>query len=496
MRRKSRKPVIAVATAVLAVSVLSVLVGVTSGSGASKRATMSAQAARVDRHAFPRTFSFWKCTPENDVARRDMIIGPAYCDVAEMRRLNPKGVFLLFPDLFPTGGNKWNAGDSGGMNVTYGTGLWYWRSGYAWQDGGCDKLPGPVNLGCMRQFNFEYDQLFNADGSQAFKSDNGKTGPRGWNLADPTGKGTRELVAKFMAYTTKVSGLYTKGWDGVFSDNWICCLIGESYVYGSNLDTDRDRKVDDYAVLRRRWDDGLNEVGSRLRSYMPGKIVMGNGSWLPMKHKYYGSDPQGWLKTSNGTMVETIEDYYDSSRELLKIAERWLSFRDPAGQPRYILFNQNALTETGERLTAPPGVVPNTPKYMLDSGAMRSMRWGLTLALMAGAYYEIYLNDSHSTRWWYDEYDGGKSVRRRGYLGQALGRAVMVRPGVWRRDFELGIALNNSTSKTATINLKQTYRHLRGTQNPRLNNGKAVTKVMLPGHDGVILLNVKQKQNG
>ena len=423
--------------------------------------------------------------------RRDMVVGPPYCDVAAMRRLNPKGVFLLFPSLFPAGGNKWSAGDLGGMNVSYGTGLWYWRPSHVWTDGGCDKLPGPVNLGCMRQFNFDWDQLYNADGSQAFIS--GKTGPRGWNLADPTGKGTRELVAKFLAYTSKVSGLYTKGWDGVFSDNWIYGILGEDWAYGPNLDTDRDGKVDDYAVLRRRWDDGLNEVGNRIRSYLPGKIVVGNGNWFPMKHKYHGSDPQGWLKASNGTMIESIEDYYDRSSDLLKIASRWLDFRDPAGQPRYMLFFQNALTGTGKRLEVPSAVDPNTTKYMLDQSVMRSARWGLTLALMAGAYYEIYLNYNHSTRWWYDEYDGGKGVRSRGYLGQPLGRAVELRPGVWRRDFKHGIALNNSTSKSATIDLKARYKHLRGSQNPRLNNGKAVNEVTLPGHDGVILLRVKQK---
>jgi len=493
VRRKLKTTAAAGLALVLVVAALSVLVGVTSGTSAPKRDTQPAQAGRIDQHAFPRTFSFWKCSPENDVARRDMIIGPPYCNVAEMRRLNPKGVFLVFPGLFPAGGNRWSAGDLGDMNVTYGTGLWYWRPGYVWPDGGCDKLSGGVNLGCMRQFNFDYDQLHNVDGTVAGIS-NGTAGHRGWNLSDPLGRGTRELVAKVTAYSAKVSGLYSKGWDGIFSDNWIYGIIGQSYVYGPNLDADRDRKVDNYAELRKRWDDGLNEVGTRLRSYLPGKIVMGNGSWFPMKFPYHGADPQGWLKSSNGTMVESMEDYYNSPARLLKIADRWLSFRDPAGQPRYLLFNQNALTENGERLRVPAGTDPNTPGHMLHPGVMQSMRWGMTLALMAGAYYEIYLNANHGTRWWYDEYDGGRGVRSRGYLGKPLGRAVMVRPNVWMREFRRGIALNNSGSKPAQIKLKRAYKHLRGAQNPRLNNGKVVTKLALPGHDGVILLNVKRKR--
>ena len=120
------------------------------------------------------------------------------------------------------------------------------------------------------------------------------------------------------------------------------------------------------------------------------------------------------------------------------------------------------------------------------------MRWGLTLALVAGAYYEIIVGGHHETRWWYDEYDGGKRVRHRGYLGQPVGPPIRLqRDGVWRRDFERGIALNNSTPKTVTIKLERAYRHLRGTQNPRLNDGSVVTKVTLGGHDGVVLLNAK-----
>ena len=263
----------------------------------------------ADSHGFPRTLSMYTCSETNDLARRDVIVGYAYCDIGKLRRLNPNGVFLLVPGLFPSGRNDQGEADYGGMSVTYGTGLWYWRQGYSWKDGGCDRTQGPVNLGCMRQFSFDWDELRNANGTEAGKS-NGTSGDRGWNLADPTGKGTRELVAKFFAYTAKVAGVYAKDWDGVYSDNWIYGLIGASYVYGPNVDADRDGKADDLTTLRKEWDNGLNEVGARIRSYLPGKIVVGNGNWLGSE-KYYGDEPDGWLKSANGTMVEGIERYYD-----------------------------------------------------------------------------------------------------------------------------------------------------------------------------------------
>lgn len=481
-----------VRAALASFALVTILTGVASDSlhagPVADSATTTPRSARPsDKHGFPRTVSFWKSSNPEELARYDMIIGFGYTPIADIRRRNPKGIFLLTPGLFPS-----NGADNGGMSVTYGSGLWHWGPGDVWPNGGCDTLPGGVNLGCMRPFSDDFDPLRNANGSAALIS-NGTAGHPGWNLPDPLGKGTRELVAKFFAYTAKVGGLYTDGWDGVFSDNWIYGVIGASWAYGPTLDTDRDGRVDDYAVLHKRWDDGLNEVGESIRSYLPGKIVGGNGSWYPMKYGYQGADPEGWLKASNLTMVENLDDhFYDGSTAAVKIASRWLGFRDPAGLPRYIFFQQGARTGTGDKLVVPQGVDPNQPKYMLDPGVMRSMRWGLTLALVAGAYYEIIANGHHETRWWYDEYDGGKGVRRRGYLGQAVTRPVRIqRDGVWRREFANGIALNNSTAKTVTIKLKRAYRHLRGTQDPRVNDGSLVRQVSLAGHDGVILLDAK-----
>ena len=212
-----------------------------------------------------------------------------------------------------------------------------------------------------------------------------------------------------------------------------------------------------------------------------------------MKYDYRGSDPQGWLKSADGTMVESIDRWYSSTTELLNIASRWTSFRVPDGRSRYLIFLQNALDANGKRVRVDREADENDPKYMLDPATMRSMRWGLTLALMTGAYYELHLDGRHGTRWWYDEYDGGRGVRQRGYLGKPMTKAIRVMSGVWRRSFQRGLALNNSTTKPVTIRLGKPYRHLRGTQNPKLNDGSVVSKVTLQAHDGVILLTAKRK---
>lgn len=482
MRRSHRRMLLLVGASALAAALAFAVVGRSTPETANEAAARlgvqgAGQQRATDSHGFPRTLSNQQCGNLDWVARNDMVIGYAYCNIAKLRKLDPKAIFLLNPGVYPSGYHDGEA-DYGGMNITYGSGLHDWK-------GLCDKLPGGVNLGCIRGFNFDKDYLHNADGSYA-TIDGSADGHRGWNLPDQS---TRLLVAQVMAYAAKLDGLYSRGWDGIWSDNWIYGVIGRSWAYGPNLDTNGDGKVDDYATLRREWDNGLNWVGSKLRSYLPGKIVGGNGNWYAAEPgQYFGSDPNGWLKSANLTMVESVERLSDDVPQLLRISSRWLSFRDPKGQPRYLLFVQNAQMADGSRLVLPSGADPNEPKYMLDPAVMRSMRWGLTLSLMAGAYYRIVVNGNSGTDWWYDEYDGGKGVRRRNYLGQATGPARSVAKDVWRRDFDRGIALNNSSGRSVTISLHGRFRHLRGAQDPKVNDGRVVTSVRLQPHDGVILL--------
>jgi hypothetical protein len=398
------------------------------------------------------------------------VVGYANYDVGFLRAQNPNGILLLQPGLSPET-SKYDA-----VSVTYG-GIDDW-------EGGEDRLGGGADLGRIRPFDPEWDFLVNANGSVA-RASKRNTHP-GWNLADPTGKGTPELVAKVFAYAAKRSGLYSDDWDGVHSDNWIFGAIGANWFYGPRLDTDRDGNVDDYTVLRRRWNDGLTEVGHLVRSYFPGKIVGGNGSWF-RADRYNGSDRDGWLKSSNYTLIEHFDRFYDDPRAFLGLARRWLDYPDPHGQRRYLAVLQRALTSDGARLELPDGADPNVDAYMLDPGVMKSMRWGLTLAMMGDAYYEIYLR-CHCTRWWYDEFDGGEGIRRRGYLGAPLGPPIPVGRHVWRRDFENGVAINNSSDADRTIQLGSTFYRIRGKQNPELNDGSELRTVTVPPHDGAILL--------
>ena len=216
-------------------------------------------------------------------------------------------------------------------------------------------------------------------------------------------------------------------------------------------------------------------------------IVGGNGVWYE-SNTYAGSDPKGWLKASNYTLIEDMQKF--SPATLLSAANTWLTFHDPLGQPRYMAALQQATDINGNVLMWTQGD-PNTAASMDRPDVLRSMRWGLTLSLMTGVYYEIignFYGNSQNCRWWFDEYDGGIGIRRRGYLGQPLGSYTKAVSGVYRRNFEHGIAINNSSSSPKTVALHGVFRKLKGTQDPTLNDGSLVSSVTVPAQDGIILL--------
>lgn len=411
----------------------------------------------VDMRGYPRTYHIWGGEDTSaSLARYDMVVGYAYWDIRALRARNPNGIFLLNAGLQPK-----RPSDYQGLSVTYGA-LGRWQ-------GGTDRLGGGPKLGVIRAFDPYWDELHNADGSVTEVNDIERH--VGWNLAAPPAKRTPDLVARVLAHASKLDGLYTKGWDGIHSDNWIY-RIGVDWFYGSNIDSDRDGRVDDYAELRRHWASGLARVGLLLRSFLPGKIVGGNGASSVgpgiggLDFRPYLSPPDAYLKTANYTLLENLENYTKGSDDVVSGVRTWLGYRDPRGQARYFAIKHKL-----------PG----------GQGDYRSLRWGFSLATIAGAYYEAFGGSDDNT-WWYDEYDGGEGIRHRNWLGQALSSPERLPDGVWRRDFQNGVVLNNSTSLAQTFPLGGTYRRLAGTQDPAVNDGATVSTVTIPSGDGLFLV--------
>jgi hypothetical protein len=90
---------------------------------------------------------------------------------------------------------------------------------------------------------------------------------------------------------------------------------------------------------------------------------------------------------------------------------------------------------------------------------------------------------------WFDEYD------------HKLGAALSAPPsspwqnGVWRRDFERGIALVNPAAHGVTLAIERGYRRLSGEQDPVANNGRPAISIVLEAKDGIILRREEPTRN-
>lgn len=113
----------------------------------------------------------------------------------------------------------------------------------------------------------------------------------------------------------------------------------------------------------------------------------------------------------------------------------------------------------------------------------QSMRYGLTSCLMDNAYYTFNSTSAYNDLPWFDEYNANLGVATSSPATTAWQK------GVFRRDFQNGIALVNPKGNGAqTVTLEAPYVKLTGSQAPSINNGQTVTTVTLQDRDGIILL--------
>ncbi|HEY1283623.1 MAG TPA: putative glycoside hydrolase [Steroidobacteraceae bacterium] len=119
-----------------------------------------------------------------------------------------------------------------------------------------------------------------------------------------------------------------------------------------------------------------------------------------------------------------------------------------------------------------------------DPKDYRAARYGITSCLMDDGYHSFT-----------DTKKGYTGVVRFDEYNAKLGMPVSTPPtkawqsGVYRRDFEGGIALVNPKGNGAkTVTLEADFIALKGTQDPTVNNGQVVRKVSLQDRDGIILM--------
>lgn len=258
----------------------------------------------------------------------------------------------------------------------------------------------------------------------------------------------KKEVAKFM--TNEIIKANPGSWDGVYYDN---CFNDISWV-DDNVDIDGDGDADHWQTVDAEWKSGMNKMMKQTRNRNPNKVILCNSGG-----EYY--------TYINGRLIEAFPSEYDGN---------W-----KGAMKKY--------SDVMNEATDPSMVIVNTVANSADATNYQLMRFNLTSTLMDDGFASFDQSiGSHNSLWWYDEY----SVS----LGDPLGDAYNVdtgaaagdwSKGVWRRNFENGIVLVNSSDSDERIVLEDGFEKILGTQDTEVNDGTIVGSVRIPAEDGIIL---------
>lgn len=260
----------------------------------------------------------------------------------------------------------------------------------------------------------------------------------------------RDAWVDFAAGTVWASGY----WDGIFLDE-----VGAAISWVGPTDVDGNGIRDDSRVADSAWKNGYTDLFARLRTRVgPRAILITNGS------SDSALQPQ-----VNGRMFESFPTPWEG-------AGRWED-------------TMRALASTAPRTTDPDVFFLSGNTHNTGVQDLARMRFGLTSALIAGAFFGYdFGTERYGELWYFDEYDV--------FLGRVVGGAkdmlspanTTFRPSVWQREFQGGRALVNATNANQRIALGSDFEKLRGAQAPSVNDGRIVQEITLPPQDGLVLL--------
>lgn len=288
-----------------------------------------------------------------------------------------------------------------------------------------------------------------------------------WWLRDPAGNpvsvwpGTKVVstaspwqtyLPRFVQERIMATGL----WDGVFYDEFSSNV---SWVNGGNLDLHRDGRRDDPALADTAWKRATINLLKYTRELLgPEAVIITNGDSTAELQSYV-----------NGRMFESFPTPWEAGGSWSGVMKNYVRLHSMVG-------------------SAPIFVINATTGNTGDRENYQKVRFGLASTLLADGFFSFDFGDAnHGQLWTYDEY----AVQ----LGRPLGAAASVSPvknaldpGVWRRDFEKGVALVNATAAPQTVALGRDFEKLRGSQDPEVNNGAIVDRVTIQPADGLVLL--------
>lgn len=289
-----------------------------------------------------------------------------------------------------------------------------------------------------------------------------------WWLLDPSGNrisiwpGTEMLntasgwsaeLPAFVAEDIWSTGL----WDGIFYDEFSANV---SWVNGGWIDIHRDGEKDDPHLADVAWERATVNMLRETRGLLGADaVIVTNGDSTASLQPFV-----------NGRMFETFPTPWHGQGRWEDSVSSYLGLHLMVGYRPAFIINGNS-DNTG---------------YNAD---YRKVRYTLASTLMGDGFFSYDFGEQdHGQLWWYDEQDVQLGAPLNPAVNQSGSGNTDVVPGVWRRDFEKGVVLLNSTGETQVVHFETELEHIRGTQDPFINDGTLTNAVAIPAHDGVVLL--------
>lgn len=275
------------------------------------------------------------------------------------------------------------------------------------------------------------------------------------NITDGAGVNSRgqrwnDYLPEFVNREIISTGL----WDGVFYDN----IWGDVAWVRGDFDANNDGRGDTISEVNNAWSSGVKKMLKKTRELIGSKyLILGNG-------KVY----DGYQGLLNGVMLEGFPSSWESNGNWDGILKTYSGVGEKNNSPKITIINSYSSRQSYQK-----------------------MRFGLASVMMESHGYFSFDYDvsSHGQVWWYDEYDAS--------LGKAQSSAydllnkgnTIYKKSLWRRDFENGVVILNSSDKEQLYVFKQEeFQKINGTQDRTINNESIINFIKIKPNDAVVLL--------
>ncbi len=242
--------------------------------------------------------------------------------------------------------------------------------------------------------------------------------------------------------------------DGIFFD-----MVSHniSWINHGDIDINQDGKKDTPELVDAIWKKRTEYFFKKAKQDLKTDLIVINGTSESFLQEFV-----------NGRMFENFPTPWEGDGTWSTIMNRLVKNIELNQTPKTMIINSNTA---------------NTGKQ----DDYQTMRFGLTSALLEDAYFSFDFGDeNHGQLWYYDEYDVDLGdPQSESFSEKQLSKYV---PDIWRRDFENGISVINSTYQKRLVDLGGEYEKIYGTQDRQVNDGSIVSEVELDSNDGIILL--------